>query len=71
MTPSAAKYALMDFSHAILLSFEGPDPYSMVGGLGTRVTELSAALAASGVDTTLVFVGDPNLPSFEHVWRAA
>jgi glycosyltransferase involved in cell wall biosynthesis len=59
----------MKFSHAILLSFEGPDPYSMVGGLGTRVTELSAALAASGVETTLVFVGDPNLPSLERVGR--
>jgi glycosyltransferase involved in cell wall biosynthesis len=45
--------------NAVLLSFEGPDPYSMVGGLGTRVTELSAALAAAGVRTTLVFVGDP------------
>jgi len=57
----------MDFSHAVLLSFEGPDPYSMVGGLGTRVTELSAALAASGVETTLLFVGDPNLPPVERV----
>jgi glycosyltransferase involved in cell wall biosynthesis len=45
--------------NAVLLSFEGPDPYSMVGGLGTRVTELSAALAAAGVRTTLIFVGDP------------
>jgi glycosyltransferase involved in cell wall biosynthesis len=55
----------MDFQHAVLLSFEGPDPYSLVGGLGTRVTELSAALAANGVDTTLFFVGDPNLPAVE------
>jgi glycosyltransferase involved in cell wall biosynthesis len=55
----------MDFSHAVLLSFEGPDPYSMVGGLGTRVTELSAALAASGVETTLFFIGDPKLPPVE------
>ena len=55
----------MDFSLAVLLSFEGPDPYSMVGGLGTRVTELSAALAASGIETTLLFVGDPNLPAVE------
>jgi glycosyltransferase involved in cell wall biosynthesis len=45
--------------HAVLLSFEGPDPYSMVGGLGTRVTELSGALAETGVGTTLLFVGDP------------
>lgn len=46
-------------ANAVLLAFEGPDPYSLVGGLGTRVTELSAALAAAGVTTTLVFVGDP------------
>ena len=51
--------------NAVLLSFEGPDPYSMVGGLGTRVTELSAALAAAGVKTTLIFVGDPTLQSSE------
>jgi glycosyltransferase involved in cell wall biosynthesis len=55
----------MSFQHAVLLSFEGPDQYSLVGGLGTRVTELSAALAASGVATTLVFVGDPNMPAIE------
>ncbi len=51
--------------NAVLLAFEGPDRYSMVGGLGTRVTELSAALAAVGVRTTLVFVGDPQLPAVE------
>ena len=45
--------------NAVLLSFEGPDPYSMVGGLGTRVSELGAALAQEGIRTTLVFVGDP------------
>ncbi len=55
----------LPFSHAVILSFEGPDPYSLVGGLGTRVTELSAALAQHGVATTLVFVGDPNLPAVE------
>lgn len=31
----------------------------MVGGLGTRVSEMSLALAQSGIDTTLLFVGDP------------
>lgn len=51
--------------HAALLAFEGPDPYSMVGGLGTRVTELSAALAERGVATTLAFIGDPARPSVE------
>jgi glycosyltransferase involved in cell wall biosynthesis len=51
--------------NAVLLAFEGPDRYSLVGGLGTRVTEMSAALAAAGVRTTLVFVGDPQLPAVE------
>ena len=51
--------------NAVLLCFEGPDPYSMVGGLGTRVTELSAALAEAGIKTTLIFVGDPTRPSSE------
>jgi len=53
--------------HVVLLSFEGPDPYSMVGGLGTRVVELSAALADAGIETTLVFVGDPVKPPVERV----
>jgi glycosyltransferase involved in cell wall biosynthesis len=52
-------------ANAVLLSFEGPDPYSMVGGLGTRATEMSAALAKAGVKTTLIFVGDPQRPPVE------
>ncbi len=51
--------------NAVILSFEGPDPYSMVGGLGTRVTEMSGALAAAGIRTTLLFVGDPAAPPSE------
>ncbi len=31
-----------------ILSFEGPDRYSLVGGLGTRVTELAQAFADEG-----------------------
>lgn len=53
--------------NVVLLAFEGPDRYSMVGGLGTRVTELSSALADAGVRTTLVFVGDPGRPAAERV----
>jgi glycosyltransferase involved in cell wall biosynthesis len=50
----------------VLLSFEGPDqPYSMAGGLGVRVAELSQALAAQGYTTHLIFIGDPRLPSRE------
>jgi glycosyltransferase involved in cell wall biosynthesis len=37
----------------------------MVGGLGTRVTEMSAALADMGIATTVIFVGDPALPPSE------
>ena len=47
----------------VILSFEGPDqPYSMAGGLGVRVAELSQALAAQGYTTHLIFIGDPRLP---------
>jgi glycosyltransferase involved in cell wall biosynthesis len=50
----------------IVVSFEGPDqPYSMAGGLGVRVTELTQALAEAGFQTHLIFVGDPNLPGHE------
>ncbi|MBV8246388.1 MAG: glycosyltransferase [Candidatus Eremiobacteraeota bacterium] len=45
--------------HAVLLCFEGPDPYASVGGLGVRVTELASALAESGVSTEIAFIGDP------------
>ncbi|MDQ6933432.1 MAG: glycosyltransferase [Candidatus Eremiobacteraeota bacterium] len=47
---------------ALILSFEGPDAYAQVGGLGVRVTELAGALAHSGVATEIMFVGDPKLP---------
>ena len=50
----------------VILSFEGPDqPYSQAGGLGVRVTNLTAALAAKGFATHLFFVGDPDLPGYE------
>ncbi|HEX2514019.1 MAG TPA: glycosyltransferase [Chloroflexota bacterium] len=50
----------------VILSFEGPDqPYSMAGGLGVRVAELSQALAAQGYTTHLIFIGDPRLPARE------
>lgn len=43
----------------ILLSFEGPDPYSLAGGLGVRMTHLAETLARRGFDSHLLFVGDP------------
>ncbi len=49
----------------VLLSFEGPDVYSTAGGLGTRVTELSEALAAEGFTTHLLYIGDPGKPGVE------
>jgi glycosyltransferase involved in cell wall biosynthesis len=51
-----------------LISFEGPDRYSNAGGLGVRVTELSAELAALGYPTHLYFVGDANAPAEEQLW---
>ncbi len=50
----------------VLLCFEGPDVYSTAGGLGTRVSELSEALAAQGYTTHLIFIGDPYKPSVEY-----
>jgi glycosyltransferase involved in cell wall biosynthesis len=49
----------------VMLCFEGPDVYSTAGGLGTRVTELSEALAIQGYTTHLIFIGDPSKPSVE------
>src|SRR5438067_6375405 len=50
----------------VVLCFEGPDqPYSLAGGLGVRVAELSQALAQQGFSTHLIFVGDPSLPGRE------
>lgn len=59
----------------VLIAFEGPDPYSLAGGLGVRVSELSEALAASGYETHLFFVGAPEAPAEEslddgrRLWR--
>jgi glycosyltransferase involved in cell wall biosynthesis len=49
----------------VMVSFEGPDRYSLAGGLGVRARELTRAFAAAGYATTLVFVGDPGLPPEE------
>ncbi|MEE8470294.1 MAG: glycosyltransferase [Dehalococcoidia bacterium] len=43
----------------IVISFEGPDRYSMAGGLGVRVTNLSSTLASQGFPVHFIFVGDP------------
>ena len=48
-----------------ILSFEGPDRYASVGGLGTRVTQLARALGAEGHDVQLFFAGDPAAEAVE------
>ena len=48
-----------------VLSFEGPDAYSRVGGLATRVEGLTQTLAGLGFDTHLWFIGDPDLAGHE------
>jgi glycosyltransferase involved in cell wall biosynthesis len=56
---------LAGHSIAALLSFEGPDRYSSVGGLGSRETSFARALGEAGLETALIFVGDPTLPPVE------
>jgi glycosyltransferase involved in cell wall biosynthesis len=48
-----------------ILSFEGPDSYAQAGGIASRVTGLAQALADTGLETHLWFVGDPELPGHE------
>jgi glycosyltransferase involved in cell wall biosynthesis len=49
-----------------ILSFEGPDGYARAGGIASRITGLSEALAEDGLESHLWFVGDPNLPGHEN-----
>src|ERR671936_269377 len=49
----------------ILVSFEGPDRYSFVGGLATRMIDLADALVDRGHRVRHIFVGDPKLPAYE------
>ena len=51
----------------VILSFEGPDSYSFVGGLAVRVTEMTKALAKRGFSTRLFFVGDPDKQDYEAI----
>jgi glycosyltransferase involved in cell wall biosynthesis len=51
----------------IILSFEGPDPYSLAGGLGARVTNFSHILSENGFMTHLFFIGDPRYQGEEIV----
>jgi glycosyltransferase involved in cell wall biosynthesis len=49
----------------VLLSFEGPDPYSLAGGLGVRITHVAHTLSRKGFSTHLFFIGDPKLEGEE------
>jgi glycosyltransferase involved in cell wall biosynthesis len=54
-----------EISEVVLIAFEGPDRYSFVGGLATRMNDLAEALIARGHRVRHVFVGDPTLPATE------
>lgn len=43
----------------LVLALEGPDSYALAGGLGVRVSGLVSAAAHLGVQTHLIFIGDP------------
>ena len=49
----------------VLVAFEGPDRYSFVGGLATRMIDLADALVDRGYFVHHLFVGDPKLPPRE------
>ena len=51
--------------HVVLVAFEGPDRYSFVGGLATRMIDLADTLLDRGHSVHHVFVGDPSLPTRE------
>jgi glycosyltransferase involved in cell wall biosynthesis len=48
-----------DRTEFLVLSFEGPDRYSLAGGLGVRVSHLAQTLAEQGFRVHHIFVGDP------------
>ena len=49
----------------VVLSFEGPDVYSMAGGLGSRITHLTNTLAEMGFQVHHFFIGDPKMKGEE------
>ena len=49
----------------VLVAFEGPDRYSFVGGLATRMNDLAEALVAREHQVRHIFFGDPKLPATE------
>ncbi|UCH51651.1 MAG: glycosyltransferase family 4 protein [Chloroflexota bacterium] len=49
----------------VVLCFEGPDVYSMAGGLSSRTTHLTNALAEMGFQVHHIFIGDPQMEGEE------
>src|SRR5438034_9275061 len=62
---SACHYPCSPVYDVVLVAFEGPDRYSFVGGLATRMIDLADALVDRGYFVHHVFVGDPKLPARE------
>jgi glycosyltransferase involved in cell wall biosynthesis len=61
-----SRVSLVELPHRIaILSFEGPDRYASIGGLGTRVTQLANALGDIGCVVDVIFVGDPAAAAVE------
>jgi glycosyltransferase involved in cell wall biosynthesis len=58
-----------DNTEFAILCFEGPDQYSLAGGLGVRISTLSTTLARMGFRTHLFFIGDPTLGGAEERCR--
>jgi glycosyltransferase involved in cell wall biosynthesis len=63
-TTDVCRRSMFDMQFHIL-SFEGPDGYARAGGIASRITGLSEALAETGFETHLWFVGDPSLIGHE------
>ncbi len=49
----------------IVLCCEGPDDYSMIGGLGDKITHLTSTLAEMGFVVHHIFIGDPLMDGIE------
>ena len=49
----------------VALCFEGPDDYSMAGGLGARINHLTNTLADTGFVVHHIFIGNPVMDGVE------
>lgn len=49
----------------VFLCFEGPDDYSIAGGLGDRINHLTNGLADMGFVVHHIFIGDPGMDGME------